>query len=61
MPPPKCSLPVVLTLSALADLLDPGQDGYHDIAATASASNNAVWVWQRAAYGRIGATPIARR
>jgi DNA invertase Pin-like site-specific DNA recombinase len=28
------------TLTALADLLDPGQDGYHDTAAPAPASNN---------------------
>ena len=31
------------TLTALADILHPGQDGYHDTAAPAPASNNAVW------------------
>jgi hypothetical protein len=31
------------TLTALADLLNPDQDGYHDTAAPIPASNNAVW------------------
>jgi hypothetical protein len=31
------------TLAALTDLLNPGQDGYHDTAAPAPDSNNAVW------------------
>jgi site-specific DNA recombinase len=31
------------TLTALTDLLNPGQDGYHDTAPPALASTNAVW------------------
>jgi hypothetical protein len=50
------------TLTALADLLDPGQDGYHDTAAPAPASNDMWALPQPAIAGSLPQlSPFRRR